>query len=284
MTKFADDDGIMEYLQVKFAALSKGNVLVPPTSDDDDIEAVDETDPKWRTLGIDGRDAEVIEHFIDNYPYTGFKYLCRKLKLTPAEALARVERVVRIVGDDAFFCFAQGSGVENLKAEAQKLIDEGWEPGTPPAQPMSKAEVFTILKHVLMVEVNIDGPWTLYDMAHRMGLEAEVMAKYIVDFTVTRLCQRHKYMGGEGRLLSPKEIGEAVANCAWNTEPNGWPVSYKEKEPYVPFVDFCSACATFFIAAEAVCTACGALRMYEPSKNKTLDDILIVDEETEGQA
>jgi hypothetical protein len=108
-------------------------------------------------------------------------------------------------------------------------------------------------------------------MAYRMGLEVEVMAKYIVDYTVTRLCHRHKYMGGEKWLLSPKEIGEAVANCAWNTADNHWPVPDGMKPP-VPFVDFCSTCGVFFTAAETIC-ACGALRMYEPKKEKTLDDI-----------
>ena len=281
----SDEKDPLSMLKAKFDSLPTGTVLVPPTSDDNDVEAVDVTDRRWATIGIDGRDAEVIEHFIDNYPYTEFKYICRKLKLTPAEAFSRVAQVVRVVGDDAFRCFDGCSGLEYLKANAQKLIDNGWEPGTPPAQPMSKAEIFTLLKHVLKVEVDIDGPWTLYDMAYRMGLDSQEMAKFIVDYTVTRVCREFKWIGGERKwLLSPDEVGKAAAECAWNTEPDGWPVSYKEKEPYVPFVDFCSACATFFTAAETICAACGALRMYEPSKNTTLDDILIVDEETEGQA
>ena len=88
----SDEKDPLSMLKAKFDSLPTGTVLVPPTSDDNDVEAVDVTDRRWATIGIDGRDAEVIEHFIDNYPYTEFKYICRKLKLTPAEAFSRRAR------------------------------------------------------------------------------------------------------------------------------------------------------------------------------------------------
>src|ERR1035441_9033796 len=128
-------------------------------------------------------DADVIEEFIRNYPYPEFTYICRRLKMKPAECLERV----LAFNEEGNGWYSAAQETESLKADAAKLIEEGWEPGTPPPTPMTKAEVFTLLHAILKVKLDMDSNWSIYDMIHRTGLETEELAKYVVDYTVTHV-------------------------------------------------------------------------------------------------
>jgi hypothetical protein len=203
---------VLAHLQAKFDALPAGTVLVPPTNDDDDsdVRDVEFGDPKLMSRAND-TDADVIEEFIRNYPYQEFTYICRRLKMKPAECLERV----LAFNEEGNGWYSAAQETESLKADAAKLIEEGWEPGTPPPTPMTKAEVFTLLHAILKVKLDMDSNWSIYDMIHRTGLETEELAKYVVDYTVTHVLSTFKYMGEQKWMLSPDQIEEAAAHCEW---------------------------------------------------------------------
>jgi hypothetical protein len=201
-------------------------------------------------------DADVIEEFIRNYPYPEFTYICRKLKMKPAECLERV----LAFNEEGNGWYSATQESESLKADAARL--EGWEPGTPPTTPMNRAEVLTLLNSIFKVELSLRSTWTIYDMAYRTGLSTEEMTKLLVDYVVSHVLGQFKYMGRQKWLLSPEEIGQAAVNCEWV---QGFPTyeQMREKRPTVPYVDYCSRCGQFYTSNETACEGCGALRMYE---------------------
>jgi hypothetical protein len=156
-------------------------------------------------------EGELIEEFLQSYPYMEFTWLCRKLKLAPNEAL---KRVLAVDPEDNQSCSGTQI-VESLKAEAERLTAEGWEPGAPPSTPMTKAGVFTLFNATVKVNFNLYTAWSIYDMAYRSGLETEELCKYLVDYAVTHVLRTFKYMGDQKWLLSPEEIQEAAVHCEW---------------------------------------------------------------------
>ncbi|HEX3660163.1 MAG TPA: hypothetical protein VHU89_01960 [Acidobacteriaceae bacterium] len=68
---------------------------------------------------------------------------------------------------------------------------------------------------ILKINFDLDSSWSIWDMIHRTGLETEELAKYLVDYAVTRVLSTFKYVGGQKWLLSPEQIIEAAVHCEW---------------------------------------------------------------------
>ncbi len=221
---------------------------------DKDVTRVEFNDLKL--MGAHDPEAEIIDRFISSYPYLPLTYICRRLKMRPAECLERV----LAFNEEGNGWYSQSQEAEGLTADAARLIEEGWEPGMPPSSPMTKGEVFALLNSIFTVELNLKSTWTIYDMAYRSGLDATEMAKWIVDYTVSHVLCHFKYMGNEKWRLSPDEIKQSAANCRWIT---GEP-TLESKRPEVPYVDYCSGCGQSYAGTESACAGCGALRTYTP--------------------
>jgi hypothetical protein len=104
-----------------FDALPQGTVLVPPT-DDSEVKDVEFNDPKLMAVDLE----EELINFIAGYPYTSFRSLCRKLGLTPAEALKRITPLVTQVENCVW---TPKETLENITSEANAETERGWEPG-----------------------------------------------------------------------------------------------------------------------------------------------------------
>jgi hypothetical protein len=229
---------------------------------DSDVKDVQFGDPKL--MKVDTEDG-LIEEFIRNYPYQEFTYICRKLPCSPAEALNRILPHVQ----DGNGWYTGHIESESLKAEAERLTAEGWEPGIPPTKPLTKAQLYTLLRSIFKVKLDLDSPWSLYDMAYRMGLPTDGMVKLLVDYTVSTVLGHFKYIGDCKWLLSPEEIGKAAANCEWI---HGYP-AFKEfegtgKQPSVPYKDYCPNCAVFYNSVPepkvpGTCGCCGARKDFK---------------------
>lgn len=97
-----------------------------------------------------------------------------------------------------------------------------------------------------------------------------------------------------GWLLSPDGIKDAAARCEWGrTGADSVYAEIREKQaakqkewreknpdakpewqkwPVLPYIDYCATYGQFYLAAETICSGCGARRMYEPPKPPELTD------------
>jgi hypothetical protein len=173
-----------------------------------DVREVQFGDPELMRITSE---EELIEEFVRSYPYQEFDYICRKLRLPPAEALKRILPLAT----EGNPWYTPEIFAESIKKDAAHRIEAGWEPGTPPPTPMTKAEVFTLFNAILKAKFDLDSNWSIYDMIHRTGLETEELGKYLVDYAVTHVLSTFKYMGDRKWLLSPEEIQEAAVHCEW---------------------------------------------------------------------
>jgi hypothetical protein len=173
-----------------------------------DVREVQFGDPELMRITSE---EELIEEFVRSYPYQEFDYICRKLRLPPAEALKRILPLAT----EGNAWYTPEIFAEDIKKEAAGWIEAEWEPGTPPSAPMTKAEVFTLFAAILKVELKLKSSWSIYDMAYRTGMDVESLASYFVDYVVTHVLSTFKYLGGQKWLLSPEEIQEAAVHCEW---------------------------------------------------------------------
>ena len=250
-------DDILKHFEEKFANLPEGTVLVPPTDDDDsDVRSVEFNDPELMSGKGDPKltptEVKTITQFISEYPYSMLTYLCRVRNIKPAEAVTKVmafEPNNNWWDEDAF--------ADALKQDADRLTAEEWEPGVTPSEPLTKAQAFVQFDAV--VRVSLDAQWDVYDMAHRTGLDFETLGTYLVDYCISNLLSKYKYIGGERKwVFSPETIKRAAVNNSWC---NGWPY---ETRPMTPYVHYCATCGTCFTDTEKVCLACGASRCLTP--------------------
>jgi hypothetical protein len=153
----SDEKDVPSMLKAKFDRLPAGTVLVLPTSCPtcgcanrggiEQIcrckchggkffeEEVGVNDPKWTGFAL-YTEEDVIGEYVRSEGYLNFTYVCRKLKLKPAECAERVLAFIKVQEDADGH--AESAFVNYLKATVERLTDEGWEPGTPPAQPMKQ--------------------------------------------------------------------------------------------------------------------------------------------------
>jgi hypothetical protein len=234
----------------------EGTVLLPPTDDDDsDVKDVVFGDP---TLMLGKGDptltpdqVETITRFIRNYPYSKLTYLCRVLKIKPAEA---VTVVMTFEPNNSWW--DEEAFADALKQDAEGLTAEDWEPGVSPVTKLTKAQAFTLFDHIM--KVKFDSDWDVYDMMHRMNLEREELGTYLVDYCVSTVLSQMKYIGGERKwVFSPETINNAVVNSSWI---NGWP----NLNEFTPYCHYCPSCGTLFTDIEVNCNACGASRCFKP--------------------
>lgn len=240
--------------------LPEGTVLVPPTDDDDsDVTDVDFGDPKMMigkgdpTVRPD--EMKTITGFIRNYPYSTLTYLCRRHNWKPSDAAAKV-----MAFEPNNVWWDEDQFADALQKDTDRLTAEGWEPGVEPSEPLTQAQVFTLFEHIIKVE--LDSDWDVYDMMHRMNLEPEELGKYLVDYMVSDLLSKMKYIGGDQKwIFAPETIKNAAIDNSWAN--SSWP-----ERVVTPYVHYCPSCGTFYNdkETETACAACGASRQFEPER------------------
>jgi len=162
------------------------------------VEAVKFGDPQLMIA----EDA-LIEGLLNGYPYRGFDDICRKLRLPPAEALKRI------------LPFAEGKDAECIAEDAEKLIEEGWEPGEPPTETMTdKPAMFAMLDANFEIQLDACSKWTRGDVAFRMGLSYEAACRLLFDYLVTWSMINATSMSG----LSHDEARQLLPTCDYMLE------------------------------------------------------------------
>ncbi len=239
---------VLAHLQAKFDVLPPGTVLVPPTNDDDDSDVTDVefNDPKlmkpknvWYTTPgstdpyedleenvaqakIDAAEnvyeEDVIINFISGYPYTNLRGLCRKLGLTPAQAIKRIVPLVTMIEN---CCWTPKQTLEAITSEADSLTKNGWEPGPRPVEPFTPDQLRDMVKEHFRPELKMLMNESIADLAYHSGSNIKDVVRAMVDIATGDTLSRFKYLsldpnGDEAKwLLWPVEIADAAANCQW---------------------------------------------------------------------
>jgi hypothetical protein len=212
-------------------------------------------DPKLmsgrRGAGLTPEQVQTIDPFIRGYPYTTLTCLCRKLGFTPAEA---VTRIMAFEPSNAWW--DEDEFAAALNEDAERLTAEGWEPGTPSPSPMTKGQAFQLFDQIVKIELGT--AWRIGDMMHRMRLEQEVLGEYFVDYVVSELLSRMKYIDEQKWVFSPETITNAALNNSW--------IAGGSKRELTPYVHICPACGAEYTDTESKCVACGAPRCFQPER------------------
>lgn len=204
---------VLAHLQVKFDALPPGTVLVPPT-DDSDVTDVEFNDPKLMGADLE----EELINFIAGYPYVSFQWICRKLNLSPAEALKRITPNLTLVEN---CCWTPEQVQESLTGEVKSLEAAGWEPGVRPSELPTPEALRDMVWDHFKPELQMLMDCSIADLTYRSGSDIKTVVKTMVDIAVGATLRRFKYLTldpgtDEAKwLLWPVELAEAAANCDW---------------------------------------------------------------------
>jgi hypothetical protein len=201
-----------DHLQAKCDSLAAGTVLVPPT-DDSDVTDVEFNDPKLMGADLD----ENITNFIAGYPYVGFRWICRKLNLTPAETLKQITPYLTLVENCSW---TPEQVKESLISEVESLTAEGWEPGVRP-EPPTPEQLRDMVRDHFKPELRMLMDMSVADLVYRSGSNFQDVIACMVDVAVGNTLARFKYITTDPNtdeckwLLSPLELAEAAAGCRW---------------------------------------------------------------------
>jgi hypothetical protein len=180
----------------------------------DNFEDVKFGDPKLMELTTE---KDHLRNFIAGYPYTSFRSLCRKLNLTPAEAL---KRITPLVPDEVNCVWSPEDTLKAITAEVEGEIEREWEPGVKPEPITDEALADLVADHV-RCEFHTSRNWSVADLAHRSGRDAKDVVKATIQKCLGRVLSHFKYTEFDPHvdevkwLLSPTEIAEAAVNCDW---------------------------------------------------------------------
>jgi hypothetical protein len=158
-----------------------------------------------------------LRNFIADYPYTNFRSLCRKLNLTPAEAL---KRITPLVATETNCCWTPEQALEAITSEANGETERGWKPGIKP-EPVTDEKLAELVEEHVRCQFNTSRNWSVADLAHRSGRDAEDVVKATIQMCLGRVLSHFKYTEFDPHvdevkwLLSPTEIAEAAVNCTW---------------------------------------------------------------------
>lgn len=182
--------------------------------EDDDVVDVEFGDPKLMELTTE---KDYLRNFIAGYPYTSFRSLCRKLNLTPAEAL---KRIAPLVPDEVNCCWTPEEALEAITNEANGEIERGWEPGIKP-EPVTDDKLAELVEEHVRCQFNTSRNWSVADLAHRSGRDAKDVVAATIQMCMGQVLSHFKYTAFDPHcdevkwLLSPVEIAEAAVNCDW---------------------------------------------------------------------
>jgi hypothetical protein len=179
----------------------------------------------------------LIDDFLKAYPYQGFDYICRKLLLPPAEALKRILPLVD--GND---WFSVPVLIDGITKDAQTLIEEGWEPGEPSAEPMTdKTAMFTVLDANFEVHLDVRSKWSRRDVAFRMALSYDETSRLLFDYLLTQVIIDTARISGvsneEARGLLPATdymLGLPALHTVWEAKSDLLRAELKAKAPERP--------------------------------------------------
>ena len=161
---------------------------------------------------------DCIQNCLSGYPYVGFRWLCRRLGLTPAETLKRITPYITEIEN---CCWTPSQVTENLIIEVDDLIEKGWEPGVRPTEPPNSEVLYQTVWDHFKPEFRMFMDESIADLVYRSGSDTQSVVKTMVEVAVACTLRRFKYLsldpsGDECKwLLSPVELAEAAANCEW---------------------------------------------------------------------
>ncbi len=133
-------------------------------------------DPKM--MGAELQDG--IIDFIAGYPYTGLRWICRKLGLTPAEALKQILPNITLVEN---CCWEPEQVRESLISEVESLTAVGWEPGVRP-EPPTPEHLRDIVWDHFKPELRMLMDISVADLVYRSGSNFQDVIACMVDVAV----------------------------------------------------------------------------------------------------
>jgi hypothetical protein len=210
--------GFDTYEKVEPYRLGVVNAVDDDCKDEDaedmsDVKDVEFGDPKQMGADLE----EELINFIAGYPYVSFQWICRKLNLTPAEAL---KRITPLVSTETNCCWTPEQALEAITSEANGEIERGWEPGIKP-EPVTDEKLAELVEEHVRCQFNTSRNWSVADLAHRSGRDAKDVVAATIQMCMGQVLSHFKYTEFDPHcdevkwLLSPQEIAEAVVNCNW---------------------------------------------------------------------
>lgn len=163
---------------------------------------------------------DCIQNFLHGYPYVGFRWLCRRLGLSPAETFMRIEPRLKQIEN---CCWTPAEVKLYLIGDVESLTEKGWTPGVRPPEPPTPEELYQMVWDHFKPELQMRMDESIADLAYRSGSDVHTVVRVMVGVAVACTLREFKHLSFDPGTyeftwpLPPLELAEAAASCEWIT-------------------------------------------------------------------